>query len=151
MAQDNKIRYEQLKLVFGTNAGDMCEGNDSRLSDTRIPTDSSVTYAKIDETLTQRATDNDGAWDFSANGIVDAAFSSGATTVSFTNLQLNKVLKVKLVITNSATFTLPAYCIVQDGSAAASGTNGTYYLYFDCWNATTSSEEVLVTITNAQA
>jgi hypothetical protein len=107
--------------------------------------DNIVTYPKIGAALTQIATDNDGTWDFSANGVVDAAFSSGATTVAFTNLQLNKCLKVKLVITNAATFTLPAICKLMAGSVAASGVNGTYYLYFDCWKST-STEEVIVTI-----
>ena len=107
--------------------------------------DNIVTYPKIGAALTQIATDNDGTWDFAANGVVDAAFSSGAITVAFTNLQLNKCLKVKLVITNAATFTLPAICKLMAGSVAASGVNGTYYLYFDCWKST-STEEVIVTI-----
>lgn len=38
---------------FGSAAGKVCEGNDSRLSDTRTPTDNSVTSAKIvDGTIT---------------------------------------------------------------------------------------------------
>jgi len=125
--------------------------SDSRLSDTRTPTDSSVSYAKVATDLTGRVTGNTGAWNFNAAGIIDAAFSSGATTVLFSNLKQNKVLKVKLVITNSATFTLPAYCTILDGSADASGTDGTYYLYFDCWEDASGSEEVLVTISKAAA
>ena len=140
----SKIRVGQIQ-----NGENIILEGDSRLSDTRTPSDTSVTYAKVGTDLKGRATDNDGAWDFNANGIIDAAFSSGATTVSFSNLKQNKVLKVKLVITNSATFTLPSYCTVLDGSVAASGTDGTYYLYFDCWKDTSESEEVLVTITKA--
>lgn len=36
-----------LGVAYGTTAGTVCEGNDSRLSDTRTPTDNSVTSAKI--------------------------------------------------------------------------------------------------------
>ena len=36
-----------LAADFGSGAGKVCEGNDSRLSDTRTPTDNSVTSAKI--------------------------------------------------------------------------------------------------------
>jgi len=134
---------------FGADAGTVCEGNDSRLNNNRTPTDTSVSYLKVASDLTGRTTDNDGSWDFNANGIIDAAFSSGATTVSFSNLKQNKVLKMKLVITNSATFTLPAYCTILEGSAEASGNDGTYFLYFDCWEDASGSEEVLVTISKA--
>jgi hypothetical protein len=133
---------------FGTASGAVCEGNDSRLSDNRTPTDTSVSYAKVASDLTDRATDNDGSWDFNANGIIDAAISSN-TTVSFSNLKQNKVLKIKIVITNSAEITLPSYCTILEGSAEASGNNGTYFLYFDCWKDTSGSEEVLVTISKA--
>lgn len=131
---------------FGNAAGTVCEGNDSRLSDARTPTDNSVTYAKVAAALTGRTTYTSGSIDFSTNGILDAAFSSNKGTLSFTNLQANKVLKMKLVITNSATFSFPAGFTILDGSVAASGTNGTYFLYFDCWS---TAPEVLVTITKA--
>jgi hypothetical protein len=36
-----------LAVSFGTTAGTACQGNDSRLSDTRTPTDNTVTSAKI--------------------------------------------------------------------------------------------------------
>lgn len=130
---------------FGTASGTVCQGNDSRLSNQRTPTDASVTYAKVANALKSRATDNDGSWDFSANAFIDAAFSSGSTTVALSNVQAGKCLKVKLVITNSATFTLPASCTVLDGSAEASGENGTYFLYFDAWSTT----EILVSIAKA--
>jgi len=117
-------------------------------SDGTMP-DGSVSYVKMANDLVQRATDNDGAWNFSANAIVDAAISTN-TTVSFTNLQQNKSFKVKVIITNSATFDLPAYCTELEGSADISGNDGIYFLYFDCWNDTVSSEEVLVSIVQAK-
>lgn len=36
-----------VSVTYGTSAGTACQGNDSRLSDTRTPTDGSVTTAKI--------------------------------------------------------------------------------------------------------
>ena len=101
-------------------------------------------WDNISSTLKGRATDNDGAWDFNANGIIDAAFS-GATTISFTNLKQNKMFKVKLTTTNSPTITLPSYVDVVDGSSDPS-VNGTYYLYFDCLEDNGGSEEVLLSI-----
>ena len=133
---------------FGSASGTVCQGNDSRLSDARTPTDASVTYAKVGAELKQRSTDNDGAWDFSSSGIIEAAISNN-TTVSFSNLQQNKTLRVRIVLTNSATITLPSYCTVLEGTAEASGNNCTWYFYFDCWNDSSGNEEVLVSITQA--
>jgi hypothetical protein len=123
------------------------QGNQGESGDP--PSDNSISYAKVGTDLKGRSTDNDGSWDFNANGILDAAFSSGTTSVSFSNLRQNKVLKVKLVITNSAEFTLPSYCTILEGSVEASGKNGTYYLYFDCWEDSSGNEEVLVSITKS--
>lgn len=111
--------------------------------------DGSVTYAKFDTALKQRITDNDGAWDFSSAGIVDAAISS-PTTVTLSNLQLNKTLKVRIVVTNSATISFPAYCKKAKGFIDPSGTDGTYYAYFDCWDSGSSTEEVLMSTTQEE-
>jgi hypothetical protein len=108
----------------------------------------SIVYSNIASSLTGRSTDNDGAWDFSANGILDAAFTSN-TTISFTNLQRNKMLVVKVVISNSSTVTLPGYVVTTEGSAEAGGNDGTYWFYFHCLESTGGSEEVLLTITKA--
>lgn len=121
----------------------------TRISDlaTRVGTEFnnlSITYAKIDGTLTGRATDNDGVWDFSANAIIEAAFSAGTTAISFTNLEQNKVVTVELTITNSAAFTLPGYCVPLAGSVAASGVDGTYFMDFRCLNSASGSEKVTV-------
>lgn len=128
---------------FGTSSGTVTQGNDSRLSNERTPIDNSVTYAKIDDTLKNRITDNGATWDFD-NGIIDSSVDSN-TTVSFSNVRQNKTLKVKVVITNSSTITLPSECIILDGSAEMSGNNGNYYVYFDAW----SSTEILVSIAKA--
>ena len=44
---DGAIEDGGAPLVLGTTAGTACEGDDARLSDTRRPTDASVTAAKM--------------------------------------------------------------------------------------------------------
>ncbi len=106
----------------------------------------SVSYSNIDTTLKGKVEDNDGTWDFSAAGIISASFTSGNTDVTFSNLQETKTLTVRLHITGSATFTLPSYCILLKGSSDASGTDGTYWGWFQCISNTSGSEEVVVSI-----
>ena len=118
--------------------------DDSRLSDSRTPNNSSVSYAKVANDLINRITDNDSTWDFNAAGIIDTAVSSNRT-ITLSNVKQNKTLKVKVVITNSASITLPSSCTILDGSADMSGNNGTYYVYLDAW----STSEILVTIAKA--
>lgn len=111
-----------------------------------VPADGSVTYEKMADTLKQKSIDNDGAWDFSASGIIEAAISSH-TTVTFSNFQLNKTLKIKLTVSNSATLVFPSYCKKLKGSIDPSGTNGIYYAYFDCWDSGLGTEEILMSVT----
>ena len=106
-----------------------------------------VDYANIDETLKSKTTDNDGAWDFSANGIIEATFSTN-TTITFSNLELNKTLKVRLTLSSGALPTLPAYVVTLNGSESFA--DGTFYLYFDCWNTSGGSEEVLLSVVKSQ-
>jgi len=128
----------------GKDGADGVDGVDGADGADASVTDASVTYAKVGTDLKSRVVDNDGAIDFSANGIVEMNVSTN-TTVTFTNLQLNKTIKVKIIVTNSSTITFPAYCNDVTG-IDPSGTNGTYYAYFDCWNATVSSEDVVQSI-----
>ena len=108
-------------------------------------TTGSVSYITIASDLVSRITTSSGAWDFSQAGIIDATISSN-TSASFSNLQLNKTLKVKIMVSGSAALSFPSYCKPTVGSVNPSGTNGTYYAYFDCWNATSGSEIVLQSI-----
>ena len=108
-------------------------------------TTGSVSYVTIASDLVSRITTSSGAWDFSQAGIIDATISSN-TSASFSNLQLNKTLKVKIMVSGSAALSFPSYCKPTVGSVNPSGTNGTYYAYFDCWNATSGSEIVLQSI-----
>jgi hypothetical protein len=129
-------------VTFGSSNGLGFSTGDLRAS----LTDDSVTYAKLGTGFKNAITDNDGAFDFSTAGIITANIS-GTTTISFTNLQRNKTLKVKLVITNSPTINFPSYAVKLAGSQTLA--NGTFYLYFDCWESTGGSELVLYSIMKA--
>jgi hypothetical protein len=130
--------------IDGSNGSDGSDGADGTMPD------GSVTYAKLSTALKSIASKSTGAWDFSAQGIIEAAISSNAT-VTLSNLKQNMTLKVQIVITNSATITFPAYCKKLKGFIDPSGTNGTYYAYFDCWNDGSGTEKVLLSITQEDA
>ena len=125
---------------FGTAAGTVCQGNDSRLSDARTPTDNSVTYAKLNSTLTSRQALVSGALDWSLGGVYTRSLTAN-TTFTFSNLQLNKT--ITLVLSGNYTITLPTYCKRISGSYDGSTAN---YIQLHCTNATGGSEEVWFTI-----
>ena len=125
---------------FGTAAGTVCQGNDSRLSDARTPTDNSVTYAKLNSTLTSRQALVSGALDWSLGGVYTRSLTAN-TTFTFSNLQLNKT--ITLVLSGKYTITLPTYCKRISGSYDGSTAN---YIQLHCTNATGGSEEVWFTI-----
>lgn len=60
-----------LTVSYGTSAGTACQGNDSRLSDTRTPTDNTVATAKIQNSAVTSAKIADGT-------IVDADINASA-------------------------------------------------------------------------
>jgi len=103
--------------------------------------DNVIDYGNVATTLKGAITDNDGAWDFAASGIVNATISTGIT-VSFTNLQVNKSLKVKLIVSTGGSIAWPASCVVLKGSETIAA-GSTYYIFLDCW----ASDLVLVSIT----
>lgn len=125
---------------FGTIADTVCEGNDSRLSDTRTPSDISVTYAKLASGLTSRQSVSSTSIDWSAGGLFTKTIA-GNTTFTFSNLQLNKT--ITLVLSGNFTVTLPAYCKKISGTYDGSAIN---YIQFHCTNSTGGSEEVWYTI-----
>jgi len=103
--------------------------------------DNVIDYGNVAATLKGAITDNDGAWDFAASGIVTATISS-AITASFTNLQVNKSLKIKLIVSTGGSIAWPASCVVLKGSETIAA-GSTYYIFLDCW----ASDLVLVSIT----
>lgn len=60
-----------LSVAYGTSAGTACQGNDSRLSDTRTPTDNTVSTVKLQDGAVTSAKIADGT-------IVDADISASA-------------------------------------------------------------------------
>ena len=111
--------------------------------------DGSVTYAKLATALKSASSVTDGVWDFAASGIINAAISSNVT-VTFPNLQQNTTLKVKIVVTNSATIAFPAYAEKLKGFTDPSGTDGTYLAWFDCWDDGSGTEKVYMSITQTE-
>ena len=103
--------------------------------------DNAISYALVSDSLKGGITDNDGAWDYSVAGVINAAISSN-TTVTFSNLQLNKQLKIRLTLSSGATITWPAYVTVQGAELS----DGTFKLYADCWGSGSGTEDVLINI-----
>ena len=99
-----------------------------------------VAYKTLDTPLTSRNAVGALDIDWSLGGLFTKTIS-GNSTFTFSNLQLNKV--VVLVLTGNFTVTLPAYCRVISGTYDGTVDN---YIQFHCTNATASSEEVWVSI-----
>ena len=125
---------------FGTASGTVCQGNDSRLSNERTPSNGSVTYAKIATDLTSRQAVSASDINWATGGVYTKTLTA-ATTFTFSNLQLNKV--ITFVASGNFTITLPAYCKRISGEYDGSTTN---YIQFHCTNNASGSEEVWYTI-----
>src|SRR6056297_695563 len=80
--EDSFSKNSAFNKNFGTGAGTVCEGDDSRLSDSRTPSDSSVSYAKIATDLTQRNSVSASDVDWNAGGVFTKTLS-GAITFTF--------------------------------------------------------------------
>jgi hypothetical protein len=107
----------------------------------------SIEYSQLSSKLNGRATVTSTV-DFSAQGIGEITLS-GNTTFSFSNLQTNKTLKLK-VVNSGYTIEWPSYCHYITGSSNPSSETGTFYIYVDCWNSTASSENVLINAVTIQ-
>lgn len=139
----NKFGDAALKNT-GTTSGTVCAGDDSRLSNVRTPSDSSVTYDKLHNSLKTRSTISALNIDWSSASIFTKSLGA-ATTFTFSNLQLNKV--ITLILTGDYTVTLPSYCKRISGTYKGSESN---YIQFHCTSDTENAEEVWYTI-NKQA
>lgn len=97
---------------FGTSAGNVCQGNDSRLSDQRTPTDSSVTTAKLDARY--KSIIAMSALDINcASGQVFTKTLTADSTLTFSNLHIG----VKdIEITGDFVLSLPTWLKVIDGT-----------------------------------
>lgn len=121
---DNSIKYVKVENLVNGGAID------------------SVGYENLKDELTGSITDNDGSIDFSLTGIVNASFSTN-TSVTFSNLQQNKVLKIKLTLSSSAVVTWPTSQVFGDDQE-----DGTFYVWADCWGTTAAS--LVITLRKAQ-
>jgi hypothetical protein len=127
---------QEMKLKVSTS--------DSRLSDLRTPTDTSVTYAKVATALKQKSTVTSSV-DLSANGI-GAITLAANTAFTFTNFQLNR--SYLLVITSNG-FT-PSWAAgtrhVPVSGNESFGTTGVFYVNLTCIDSTSGSEKLLTMI-----
>lgn len=129
---------------FGSAANTFCQGNDARLSDTRTPTDTSVTHAKLANNLKTAATVTSTV-NLSANGIGNITLAAN-TAFTFTNYEINKTYM--LVITANGftpSWATSARHVPVEGNSTF-GTTGVYYVSLTCIDATASAEKLLTVI-----
>lgn len=103
--------------------------------------DNSVTYNKLSTEFKRKSTVTSSV-DLSADAIGTISLSAN-TTFTFSNLKVNKTYTL-IIDTNGFTPTFPSYCSPTTGSLEILG-DYIYYIDFRCFNATTSSEDVLYT------
>jgi len=118
--------------------------NDARFSDNRIPTDVSVSYAKVASALKAKATVTSSI-NLSQAGI-GAITLTANTAFSFSGYELNK--SYMLIITANGftpSFATAARHVAVVGNAVFA-TTGVYYVNLHCIDATAGSEKLLTTI-----
>lgn len=117
---------------------------DPRLTDNRTPTDGTVSYAKVSNTLKSRGSVSSMV-DLSTNGI-GAIILSSNTSFGFTGFQINKSYLL-IITTNGFTpsWATAARHIPVEGNANFSS-SGVYYVCLTCIDATPGSEKLLTTI-----
>ena len=115
--------------------------SDGRLTDQRTPSDNSVSYPKIGDSLVSRQSIAASAIDWATGGIFTKTLT-GATTFTFSNVQLNKV--ITLLVSGAYAFSLPISAAYIQGTANTAKTNK---IQIHCTNATPGSEEYWAVIT----
>jgi hypothetical protein len=98
--------------------------------------DKSINYSKIDDDLKSSTAISAADIDWSAAGVFTKTLTA-ATTFTFSNLQLNKVITV--VLTGNFVVTLPTYVKVISGEYDGTVAN---YIQFHCTNAGSGTEQV---------
>jgi len=116
---------------INSSGSNVVKNNDSRLSDARTPTNTSVSYAKIANDLKSSSVISASAIDWSAAGVFTKTLTAN-TTFTFSNLQLNKV--ITLVLSGNYTVTMPSGVKVISGEYDGSTTN---YIQLHCTNTST--------------
>lgn len=118
--------------------------SDARFSDNRIPTDVSVSYAKVASALKAKAMVTSSI-NLSQAGI-GAITLTANTAFSFSGYELNKSFLL-IVTANGFTpsFATAARHVAVEGNATL-GTSGVFYINLLCIDATAGSEKLLTTI-----
>ena len=129
---------------FGSAAGTVCQGNDGRLSDQRIPTNDSVDYSKVSSNLKARASVTSSV-NLSVAGI-GARTLTANTAFSFSGFELNK--SYLLIITANGytpSWANGARHVPVEGNATF-GNSGVFYVSLTCIDATLGAEKLLTMI-----
>jgi hypothetical protein len=111
------------------------------MSDNRTPSNQTVSYDKIAPDLAAKVafTALDVNWNM---GAIFTKTLTAATTLTFSNVKLNKV--ITLIISGAYTLTLPIATAYVQGTYATSKINK---IQIHCTNATSGSEEYWAVIT----
>jgi hypothetical protein len=115
--EENLTPANAFNKNFGTASGTVCQGNDSRLSDNRTPTDSSVTEAKLAAAYKTMGAVSGTILDWANMGGTKTL--SGDTTFTFSNLRKGAYF---FETTGDYSPTFPAGFNYAGGTRAATGT-----------------------------
>lgn len=107
--------------------------------------DNVISYNRVSTSLRGISTQDSPPWDFSSSGIIVATLTSNIT-VSFTNYQTNKTLKMK--ITGNYTIDFSGF-VKAKGSQNYNG-NVVNYVYFDCWDSAVGAAATVYNIVQAE-
>lgn len=141
------VTFETLDAIgdVGTGADQLAVGNDSRFTDTRTPTDDTVTLAKLESEL-KNIVAITTAIDWTA-GIEFTKTMTGNTTFTDSNLVKGKV--VVLYLTGDYSPTFPTYYDIMKGSETYDGTvSNTIIIH--CIESSGGSEEVEYSISQKE-
>ena len=118
--------------------------NDARFTDVRTPTDLSVTYGKVANSLKTKSTVTNTI-DLSAAGI-GAITLTANTAFTFSGFELNKSYLLIITVNGfTPSWAVGAKHIPVEGNAAF-GTSGIFYVGLTCIDSTAGSEKLLTTI-----
>lgn len=118
--------------------------SDSRLTDSRTPTDNSVNYAKVAAGLKAKTTVTSTV-DLSGAGI-GAITLSANTAFAFTGFELNKSYLLIITVNGFTPSWAAAAKHVAVSGNSAFATSGVFYVSLTCIDVTTGSEKLLTTI-----
>ncbi len=133
-----------IAVNYGSTSTTSCVGNDSRLADTRTPTDSTVLWGKVGANLKSSTTVTSSV-DLSAYGIGNITLGAN-TAFTFSGYELNKTYML-IITANGFTpsWAVGARHIPVTGNEVF-GTTGVFYVSLTCIDSTSGSEKLLTMI-----